>query len=212
MKNKRTYYQLILDRSGSMFECMEQTVTGVNEQIMRIKEIASRFPEQELFTSLTLFNHQITKTWIRVSPEELKEITFSDYRPDGTTALHDAIGFTLDELQKSVGQEVEDNEASVVVIIITDGYENSSKTFSHNQVASLIKELEQTGKWTFSYMGATLDAVDIAVSLNIKKGNSMYFKIDKQDKVYHTMNNSLHHYIRNKQDGKIDEDFLKDDE
>ena len=161
MKNKRTYYHLILDRSGSMSSCIEQTINGVNQQILRIRELAARFPEQELFASLTLFNHQITPAWLRKRPEDLKEIGFSDYRPDGWTALLDAVGVTLNELQDTIGQEVERDEATVVVVIITDGYENSSKRFTHSQVSSLIRELEITGRWTFSYLGATFDAVDI---------------------------------------------------
>ena len=72
MKNKRTYYDLILDRSGSMTSCIEQTVDGVNQQIRRIREVADRFPEQELITSLTLFNNNITSVWIRLRPREFK--------------------------------------------------------------------------------------------------------------------------------------------
>ena len=100
---------------------------------------------------------------------------FPDYRPDGTTALLDAIGATINDLQRSRGQELEADEASVVVVIITDGYENSSKDYNHGQIASLIyKDLRQTGKWTFSYLGATLDAVEIAAKLNIKRINAMH--------------------------------------
>ena len=150
MKNKRTYYQLILDRSGSMSVCIEETVSGVNSQIKRIRELASRFPEQDLITSMSLFNHQLTPVWDRIRPADLREITFSDYRPDGNTALLDAIGKTIRHLQKTIGGEVARDEASVIVVIFTDGYENASSEFSHSQVASLIRELELTDKWSFS--------------------------------------------------------------
>lgn len=54
MKNKRTYYQLIIDRSGSMTSCIEETVNGVNDQITRIRELGARFPDQDLITSMNL--------------------------------------------------------------------------------------------------------------------------------------------------------------
>jgi hypothetical protein len=212
MKNKRTFYHLILDRSGSMNSCIEQTVDGVNQQIERIKEVSARFPEQELITSLTLFNNQITPVWTRLRSDQLRQITFADYKPDGMTALLDAVGTTIHEIQKSTGTELEADEASVVVVIITDGYENSSREYTHEQVASLVRELEMTGKWTFSYIGATLDAIEIAVSFNIKKTNAMRFNPEVSSIMYNKLNSSLYSYLEDKQSGKIRKDFLDDDE
>jgi uncharacterized protein YegL len=209
MKNKRTYYHLIIDRSGSMNGHIEQTVEGVNQQIRRIKEIGERFPEQELITSLTLFNHRITKAWSYIKSGLLREINYSDYRPDGNTALLDAIGITLNELQKKIGAEVENNEASAVVVIVTDGYENASNNYTHSQVASLIGELEQTGKWTFSYLGVTLDAVEIAESLNIKKNNALHFNVNDISQLYVKMSYSMNSYMFDKQAGRIKTDFLE---
>jgi hypothetical protein len=208
MKNTRTYYHLILDRSGSMSSCIEQTIEGVNHQIRRIREVAERFPGQELVTSLTIFNHNMTKVWNRLLPEQLRDLTFSDYMPSGTTALLDAVGSVITESQKVIGPELDTGEATAVVVIITDGYENSSKTWSLVQVSSLIRELEQKGKWTFSYLGATLDAVEIAVSLSIKKDNAMYFNISDTFSMYNRLNMSLENYVGKKHEGKNLDDFL----
>jgi hypothetical protein len=212
MKNKKTYYHLILDRSGSMNLCIEQTVDGVNSQIRRIKEVAANFPEQELLTSLTLFNNKITKVWNRLKPEQLRDLTFSDYKPAGTTALNDAIGETIQNLQKTVGIELEADEASVVVVIITDGYENSSVSWSHEQIASLINKLESTEKWSFSYIGATIDAVEIATGFNIKKVNSMHFNVSDSFVLYNKLGNSIESYLKSKGEGEIRTDFLDNSE
>ena len=59
MKNKKTYYQIILDKSGSMYDCILTTVQGFNEQIQMIKKTSEKFAEQELLVSLTTFNHEI---------------------------------------------------------------------------------------------------------------------------------------------------------
>ncbi len=211
MKNKRTYYQLILDRSGSMSVCIEETVNGVNSQIRRIRELAARYPEQEIRTSMCLFNHLLTPVWDRVKPSDLRELAFSDYRPDGNTALLDAIGKTIRHLQKTIGEDVSRDEASVVVIIFTDGYENSSIKFTHPQVASLIRELELTSRWTFSYLGATLDAVDIAVSMNIKASNAVHFRVSDSHKMHSHVSRCFSSYLDDKQNGKILPDFLKEE-
>jgi len=212
MKNKRTYYQLILDRSGSMSTCTEETVSGVNSQIQRIRELAVRFPEQELITSMCLFNHKVTPVWDRIRHADLRGITFSDYRPDGNTALHDAIGKTVRHLQKTIGAEVERNEASVVVVIFTDGYENASTEFSHDRISSLIRELESTDKWSFSYIGATPDAVDIAVKLNIRASNAVYFSVSDSVHEHDRVSRSMDNYLCSKRAGKIRKDFLENDD
>jgi len=161
---------------------------------------------------LTLFNKQISPVWKSLRPPQLREITFNDYKPDGTTALLDAIGRTIGEMQKTLGAELEADEASCVVVIITDGYENSSRFYSHQQIASLIRQLELTGKWTFSYIGATLDAVEIARGFNIKMGNAMRFDKGEPSGMYDIVSNSLNCYMKEKQSGKIKTDFLEDKE
>ncbi len=212
MKNKRTYYQLILDKSGSMSSCIEQTINGVNQQILRIRELAARYPEQELYTSLTIFNENVIPVWTRIRPEKLHEIGFADYKPDGFTALLDAVGSTLKDLKSTIGCEVERDEASVVVVIVTDGYENASRDHTHDQVASMIRELELSGRWTFSYLGATIDAVEIAVSLNIKRSNAMHFETNESGVMFSKLSDSVYNYMDSKNLGKISQDFLKEED
>ena len=170
---------------------------------------ADRFPEQELITSLSLFNHKLTPVWDRIRSADLREITFQGYRPDGSTALLDAIGKSIRHLQKTIGEEVARDEASVVVVIFTDGYENASSEFSHEQVSSLIRELELTDKWSFSYIGATLDAVDIAVKMNIRSSNAIHFSVQESKMEYNRVADSMVVYLAEKRQGRIRKDFLE---
>ena len=83
------------------------------------------------------------------------------------------------------------------------------KKYHFEQIASLIKELENTEKWSFSYLGETLDAVEIAQSLNIRKSNSMRFDVNNSNVIYSKLNESIDKYIDKKQSGKIEKDFLE---
>ena len=60
VKNKKTYYQLILDKSGSMQDSVDTTVSGFNEQMQMIKTLKKKFPEQEFLVSLTTFNQDVS--------------------------------------------------------------------------------------------------------------------------------------------------------
>ena len=179
MKNKKTYYQIILDKSGSMYDCILTTVQGFNEQIQMIKKTSEKFAEQELLVSLTTFNHEIDFDIELEKPINVHEMTSEfekheygnkiGYYPSGTTSLYDAIGLSVRKIQQVAKEEIERDEASVVVVIITDGHENSSSEFTYNQIQHMIKNLENSGNWTFSYLSNTPDAVNYAQSMNIKR-------------------------------------------
>lgn len=179
-------------------------------QIGRIREVAGRFPDHELITSLTIFNNNVTRVWNRLLPGQLRGLTFFDYTPTGTTAMLDAVGEVISDMQRVTEPESLEIGATVVVVIITDGHENSSRTWSHEQVSSLIRELEKTGRWVFSYLGTTIDAVEIASGLNIRKENSMYFDIKDTFLMYNDLGVSLSSYVEKKESGSISVDFLGD--
>ena len=48
MQKQKTIYHLIVDKSGSMSDCIEQTISGFNEQVSKIREIEQSFPDQEV--------------------------------------------------------------------------------------------------------------------------------------------------------------------
>ena len=179
MKNKTTHYLIILDKSGSMQDCKDQAMSSYNEQLQSIQNLQKEFPEQDFTLSLTVFNNFTDHLYFSANPKKAGKLDDMNYKPNGMTALYDAIGSSVSKLQHKVGKAVSNDLANVVVVIITDGYENSSRTHSYKDISSLIKELESTGKYTFSYLGSTLDSVEIAQNLNIKRKNAM--KFDKED-------------------------------
>lgn len=212
MKNTKTYYQLILDRSGSMQDCIDPTISGYNEQIQMIMDLQNRYPEQEIFLSLTQFNHFIDEVFAFQTPDKAVQLNHDSYQPHGSTALLDAIGSSVNALNLKIGKEVRDDEASVVVVILTDGYENASRQYSHKQISSMIKELEATGRWTFSYIGATADAVEVAASININRTNSMSYDKAQTANAYRRVNRSMDAYMQEKSKGRIRMNYLVDDE
>ena len=146
--NKKTYDQIILDKSGSMSDCIPQTINGFNEQMQMIKGLQEKYPEQEILVSLTTFNHEVFFDVNCVKPDKLKEmkdeqnsnswfINLDDYivyNPSGLTSLYDAIGESVKNIRNISEKEVLEDKASVVVVIITDGYENSSENYNYSQI------------------------------------------------------------------------------
>jgi hypothetical protein len=206
---KKTYYHIILDQSGSMHNCISSTINGFNEQVQVVQSLQERYTEQELFMGLTRFNHDVLQTAFAASPNLIQTLTPATYRPSSSTALYDAIGLTVQRLLRYLNGELKDPSTTVVIVILTDGHENASTIFSHQNIQSMIKELEQTGQWTFSYLGATIDAVKVAESLNIKSSNSMFFEKSQITRTYDNLKESLTSYIGKKQMGEDLINFLK---
>lgn len=207
MNNKKTYYLVILDKSGSMSNCIGATQKGFNAQIDMIRAIRHKFPEQEVCVSFTQFNDQVEEIAHMKQAIDVPHLNQSNYRPQGSTALYDAIGISVTKLQQEIRQEIINNEASVVVVILTDGYENSSKIYNQIQIQHLIKELEATEKWSFSFMSSTPDAVEIAGSMNIKAENSMCFETEEIDQQFEATGEQFEVYIKAKSSGKVMKNF-----
>ena len=172
MKNNKTIYHFVVDQSGSMSDCVNQTLKGLADQRKEILAIANEFPEQEIRVGLTVFDHVVELKYSNLSVTELSRMNSFQYQPNGQTALLDAIGMSVAATERLMANEGD----SAVIIILTDGYENASKEYSHKQIKELIQAKEETGKWSFTYLGATLDAVEIAKSMNIKAENSFAFE------------------------------------
>ena len=201
MKTQRTHYQLIVDRSGSMSDCIEATITGFNEQLNRIRQLEREFPEQDIRIGLTLFNDAVNQLRMGDPVADMPSMNRENYVPSGCTALLDAIGQTLQLLNE---REASRNDLPItyVVVILTDGYENSSKYFNLEQVRSMIQRLEATGRWTFSFIGATLDAVDVAKQMAIREQNSFQFnKKSMKGEVWDKLSGSMRGYFSKKRSG-----------
>lgn len=223
VKNRKTYYQIILDKSGSMCDCINSTVNGFNEQMQMIKSLQNKFPDQEVLVSLTTFNHDIDFDVVCSRPSDLKEMVLEQnssswikkstdyvvYSPNGMTALYDAIGKSVKKIQHIAKEEIENNEATVVVVIITDGHENSSTEFRYEQIQSMIKELEKSENWTFSYLSNTLDAVDYATKMNIKQENSFRYNKADMSGAHSSLAFSMDSYIDKKSKNIKDQQFYK---
>lgn len=202
MKKKKTIYHLVVDKSGSMGNVVLQTISGYNEQVQQIRNVQKEFPEQLITIGLTTFTEEVNHHYFGVPASNAESLNTDTYRPDGSTALFDAIGASAKQLERQQLQDSEMFDMAVVIIILTDGEENSSRNFRLEDIKRMIRRLEETGKWTFSFIGASLDAVTVATSMNIKAQNSMSFaKETMQQDVWDKVSSSVRTYASKRRRG-----------
>ena len=54
-----THYLLILDRSGSMYDCWDSTMSALNEQIQSIRTVQERNTEVPIKVNFLTFNDDV---------------------------------------------------------------------------------------------------------------------------------------------------------
>lgn len=143
----------ILDRSGSMHDCVEDTIGGYNSYL------DSQKGKKAKITTVT-FSDNITYLYFREDIDKINHLNEKDYIVGGCTALFDAIGTTIERLDYS------NINNKVLFIITTDGMENSSCRFNKKKVSELIKTHPN---WEFIYLGANIDSYEEGQSIGIRK-------------------------------------------
>lgn len=166
---------IILDESGSMSGLEKVSVDGVNETIQTMKSSYEQLPEQKQLMTFVTFSDKYGRPYRKRF--ELADIStvdtypLSEYQPGGTTPLYDTMGDTLTELEK-----VATENDIVLVTIITDGYENSSREYDAEKIRELVKRLDEKD-WVFTYIGANQDAILEAGKIGIN--NAMNYDADE---------------------------------
>lgn len=194
---KIVFNLIILDESGSMSSSREATISGCNENLNIIRSLQKEDTQDQRFlTSIYVFqgenpkspSHYIHKN---VAIDKVKDITENDYKPWGSTPLLDAIGKTVTEL---IDVAATHEDASASITIITDGYENSSKEYSHEEISRLLSRVKEMG-WNVNLIGANIDVDQLGDRLNIKsrmsytsdmQGTQVAWKaLNRSARVYH---------------------------
>ena len=158
-ENKDLTVHFILDNSGSMSMVQDATISSFNEYIQSLK----KDKENTYKFQLTIFADDIvTKDICPI--DQVEPLTRETYPANGpSTALYDAACMTIKEAQNNPGKNL--------VVILTDGEENSSREYNEKNFRDLVKKLEKKGNWTFTYLGANQDSYAVAQRFGFKKGN-----------------------------------------
>jgi len=152
---------MVVDRSGSMAATLDDAQGGVNQFIHDQKKLRG-----DVRFTLVQFDTDYEVLASRAPVSEVKDYTLV---PRGNTALLDAVGRALYESEAS-------DARLRVLVIVTDGLENSSHEHSLAEIKRKIAERKADG-WQVVYIGRDFDVVAEASSIGID-GSPGTFMVD----------------------------------
>lgn len=176
MKENLTELVFIIDRSGSMGGLESDTIGGFNSMIKKQQK-----EEGEALVSTVLFDDQTEVLYDRVSIGKIPTMTDKEYYVRGCTALLDAVGGAIHHIGNihKYARE-EDRPAKTLFIITTDGLENASREYSYDKVKKMIERQKEKYHWEFLFLGANIDAIDVAGRMGISAGSAVNYECDAE--------------------------------
>ena len=212
MKNRKTYYHLVLDQSSSMQDCWSSTLMAITDQMIQIKKMAKEFPQQEFYVSLCVFNDDVNFPQSPVLIDRGIFPSLENVNPRGCTALLDGIGESIQRIEFKAGEELKSNEASVVMVILTDGHENASRRFDSKQISQMMKERKNAEKWSFVFIGADFNVDQLSNSFGVDENSRMNVDKSNMKGAFDSVQSNFRVYAEMKEKGVFKKEFFQSDE
>lgn len=172
MKKGKFDITFILDRSGSMETIRDDVVGGYNSFLKDQKEKVAG----EKYYSLIQFDDQYERVYIDMPENLVPLLTRETFEPRGWTALVDAVCRTIEETRSRLDKlPQEERPEKVMFVIVTDGFENSSREYTSEKLKGLITRQRDEHNWQFIYLGANQDAWQVAQQYGIPASSSGTF-------------------------------------
>ena len=176
MREDLTEIVFILDKSGSMCGLEADTIGGFNAMIEKQKN-----GEGQALVSTVLFSDQCRVIHDRVPIDKVRKLTSRQYSVGGSTALLDAVGEAIHHvgnIHKYARKE--DVPGKTLFVITTDGMENSSYKYSYKDIKRMIKRQKERYHWEFLFLGANIDAAEMADSIGIDRNCAANYNCDSE--------------------------------
>ncbi len=174
MRENLTELVFILDKSGSMAGLESDTIGGFNSLIAKQQK-----EEGEAYVSTVLFSDQSCVIHDRQPIENIGKMTENEYTVGGCTALLDAVGGAIHHIGNihKYARE-EDRPGKTLFVITTDGLENASRQYTIDKVKQLIERQKEKYHWEFLFLGANIDAVEVAGNMGISSDRTANYCAD----------------------------------
>lgn len=172
--SKLSHIIFVLDESSSMRSCWDSTISGYNEYLNGQRLDAERTGIETLVSLYKFNGTQVNCVFNRVDVKEVKSLDKTSYQPNGNTNLHDAFGGVMMQINNQLTTKKKNDRESVIITVLTDGEENSSRTFNASSIKGMVEKAEAKN-WGFMFLGANIDAFHAGARLGFGTVNTLQY-------------------------------------
>jgi len=168
MDKNLTEVVVIADRSASMNMVASEARTGFNNFL----EEQKKCKVGRCVMTYVQFNTDYDIVHAGVPVESVEPLNEFNYRPEGWTALYDAVGRAIDEVGSRLSNTPEaQRPGNVIFVIMTDGQENASREYTREQVKQKIEHQQTTYSWSFVFLGQNIDAAHAGGRIGLRNSD-----------------------------------------
>ena len=148
---------ILLDKSASMDYLVDGVLAGFNNLVDQLPDssFVTLYGFESIYGLDTIFDH--------VSARDVPNLTTSNYTLGDGTPLYDAISETINQIDI---EAITRTNEEILLVIISDGLENSSVRYSLGETRQAINE-KITDGWDIRFYGLGADAASEAANLGI---------------------------------------------
>jgi hypothetical protein len=194
-----THLYFLLDRSGSMASIRDETIEGFDAFILEQRGTAGACK-----VTLAQFDDRYEEVY---ADRDISLVPSLDLQPRGSTALLDSLGRLVVTAGERLAALAEERRpGSVVVGVMTDGYENASKDWDHPRIKALIEQQTRDYGWQFLYLGADQDAIEVGAQMGFKRDKAMTYARGRSRQALAAMSGNVAAYRTAKAAGMSERD------
>lgn len=152
----KQYVGISRDHSASMRALSTQAMKDYNDTVASIKEAAYKQDIDTIVSVAVCGSHGYSAGTVNgvkldvINSNITKLKTLDNYDASyGSTPLFDSVGRLIETLETVPDSKRDD--VSFLVMVITDGEENSSKSYTAATISKKIRDLQATDHWTFVF-------------------------------------------------------------
>jgi len=159
---------ILLDRTGSMQSIWTEALASVNAYVKGLAE-GDGYATLAVFDALEGLQFDVLRAAVPV--QTWKDVTDAEATPRGMTPLFDAIGRMIARAENEAPEKA-------VLVIMTDGEENSSREMKKEDVKAALDRVEKNG-WQVVFLGAEFARFNDADAVGVARGQQVAMSAGK---------------------------------
>ena len=186
-------YTFVLDASGSMSGEISEVLDELNRQLVELKE---KYEQTERPCRVTIVKFDTRYEVLRDHEyiQDVSLITEDEYYAGGMTSLYDAIGLSVKRADARIDFQVRRGNAEALVVIFTDGGENSSREFSGSDIQSLMRDYQERDGWEIALIGTDMSAIMDMGRRNMRQDKMRHYRQNQKREAMYNLSQSVSEY------------------